>query len=159
LRDFLRCELNIDYYIEFGNVHRFGSRQNNTNGNEIRPRPIVARFLYYNDLAYVLECAKRLRRKPYGINQQFPAEIENRRRSLYPVMKEATNRGKRVKLVRDRLFINNEEYVSEEEQITLPAATSMNFKQARSTTPVAPHRDGRPEKRPRIGSTPERPAY
>ena len=89
LRDFLRCELNIDYYIEFGNVHRFGSRQNNTNGTEIRPRPIVARFLYYNDLAYGLECAKRLRGKPYGINQQFPAEIENRRRSLYPVMKEA----------------------------------------------------------------------
>ena len=52
-----------------------------------------------------------------------------------------------------------EEYVPEEEQITLPAATSMNFKQARLTTPVAPHRDGRPEKRPRIGSTPERPTY
>jgi hypothetical protein len=39
-------------------------------------------------------------------------------------MKEAKNRGKRVKLVRDRLFINNEEYVPEEEQITLPAATA-----------------------------------
>jgi hypothetical protein len=25
LRDFLRCELNIDYYIEFGNVHRLSS--------------------------------------------------------------------------------------------------------------------------------------
>jgi hypothetical protein len=56
LRDFLGCDLNIDYYIEFGNVHRFGSRQNNTNGTEIRPRPIVARFLYYNDLAYQ-QCA------------------------------------------------------------------------------------------------------
>jgi hypothetical protein len=116
--DVLYILLTQDYYIEFGNVHRFGSRQNNTNGTEIRPRPIVARFLYYNDLAYVLECAKRLRGKPYGINQQFPLEIENRRRSLYPVMKDATNRGKRVKLVRDRLFINNEEYVPEEEQIT-----------------------------------------
>ena len=51
LRDFLRCELNIDYYIEFGNVHRFGSRQNNTNRTEIRPRPIVARVLYYNEFA------------------------------------------------------------------------------------------------------------
>jgi hypothetical protein len=61
LRDFLRYELNIDYYIEFDNVHRFGSRQNNNNGTEIKPRPIVARFSYYNDLAYVLECAKRLR--------------------------------------------------------------------------------------------------
>ena len=61
LRDFLRYELNIDYYIEFDNVHRFGSRQNNNNGTEIKPRPIVARFLYYNDLTYVLECAKRLR--------------------------------------------------------------------------------------------------
>jgi hypothetical protein len=98
--------------------------KNNNNGTEIKPRPIVARFLYYNDLAYVLECAKRLKGEPYGINQQFPAEIENRRRSLFPVMKEAKNRGKRVKLARDRLFINNEEYVPEEEQITLPAATS-----------------------------------
>ena len=60
-------------------------------------------------------------------------------------MKEAKNRGKRVKLVRNRLFINNEEYVPEEQE--------------RSTTPVAPYRDGRPEKRPRIGSTPERSAY
>jgi hypothetical protein len=60
-------------------------------------------------------------------------------------MKEAKTRGKRVKLVRDRLFINNEDYVPEEEQITLPAATGTNFKQARSTTHVAPHRDGRPE--------------
>jgi hypothetical protein len=47
-------------------------------------------------------------------------------------MREAKNRGKRVTLVRDRLFINNEEYVPEEEQITLPAVTSTNFKQARS---------------------------
>jgi hypothetical protein len=34
---------------------------------------------------------------------------------MNPVMKEAKNRRKRVKLVRDRLFINNEEYVPEEE--------------------------------------------
>jgi hypothetical protein len=40
-------------------------------------------------------------------------------------MKEAKNRRKRVKLVRDRLFINNEDYVPEEEQITLPAAKSL----------------------------------
>jgi hypothetical protein len=46
LRNFLRCELNIDYYIEFGNVHRFGSHQNNKNGTGIKPRPIVARILY-----------------------------------------------------------------------------------------------------------------
>jgi hypothetical protein len=46
-------------------------------------------------------------------------------------MKEAKNRGKRIKLVRNRFFINNEEYVPEEEQIALPAATSMNFKQER----------------------------
>jgi hypothetical protein len=92
-----------------------------------------------------------------GVGGSHTELTSNSRQRLKTV--EAKNRGKRVKLVRDRLFINNEEYVPEEEQITLPAATSMNFKQARSTTPVAPHRDGRPEKRPRIGSTPERPAY
>jgi hypothetical protein len=25
LREFLRCELGIEYHIEFGNVHRFGN--------------------------------------------------------------------------------------------------------------------------------------
>jgi hypothetical protein len=43
LRGFIRQELEIDHYIEFGNIHRFGRRGTNN------ARPIVARVLFiYN---------------------------------------------------------------------------------------------------------------
>jgi hypothetical protein len=51
--------------------------------------PIVARFIYRRDIELVLKNGYRLRNTPYGVNEQFPVEIENRRRSLYPIMKQA----------------------------------------------------------------------
>ena len=64
LCDVLGKELRIGYWIEFGNVHRFGPK-NTENENMRRKfyqihRPIVARFIYHRDLAYVLENAKTI---------------------------------------------------------------------------------------------------
>ncbi|CAC5397631.1 unnamed protein product [Mytilus coruscus] len=101
LRCFLYNELGVDYKIEFGNVHRFGRYQSGG-------RPIVARFLYHCDLQYVLDNAYRLRNTRYDIKQLFPKEIEDIRRKLCPVMKEAKRNRRTVTLVRDRLFTNNE---------------------------------------------------
>ncbi|CAG2252399.1 unnamed protein product [Mytilus edulis] len=112
LRCFLYNELGIDYKIEFGNVHRFGRYQGGG-------RPIVARFLYHCDLQYVLDNAYRLRNTRYGIKQQFPKEIEDRRRKLYPIMKEAKRNRKIATLVRDRLFIDNELYQNVTRYITM----------------------------------------
>jgi hypothetical protein len=44
LRHFIYQEMKIPERIEFGNIHRFGKM------NSERPRPIIARFLYYSDL-------------------------------------------------------------------------------------------------------------
>ena len=44
---FMKNELKIIKDIHLGNAHRFGS-------NERGPRPIVARFLFHNDLEFVL---------------------------------------------------------------------------------------------------------
>ena len=106
LRCFLRNELNIHENISFCNVHRFGKP--GLNG----AKPIVAKFIHRIDLDYVLENAYKLKGKPFGINEQFPVEIEEKRRRLYPVMKEAKKKGDKVKLVRDKLFINGEPYTS-----------------------------------------------
>ncbi|CAC5368243.1 unnamed protein product [Mytilus coruscus] len=103
LRTFLHREIGIDYRIEFGNVHRFS---NYPRGK----RPIVARFLYFSDLQYVLNNAYKLRNTQYGIRQQFPKEIEDNRKLLYAIQKEAKRQGKRVVLVRDRLYIDNQLY-------------------------------------------------
>ena len=55
LRGFIRQELEIDRYIEFGNIHRFGRCGTNN------ARPIVARFIYHNDLQMVLQNAYKLK--------------------------------------------------------------------------------------------------
>ena len=101
-------EIGVDYRIEFGNVHRFSHKPRGQ-------RPIVARFLYHSDLQYVLNNAYQLCNTPYGIRQQFPKEIEDNRRKLYPIQKEAKRQEKHVVLVRDRLYIDNERYVAPHE--------------------------------------------
>lgn len=98
LRCFLFNELGIEHRIEFGNVHRFSHKPRGK-------RPIVARFIYHKDLQYLLENAYRLRNSRYGIRQQFPKEIEERRKQLYPIQKKAKHQRKHPVLVRDRLLI------------------------------------------------------
>ena len=104
LCNFLNTELQLNYRISFGNLHRFGKP--GLNG----VRPIVARFVYRAELEHVLQNAYKLKGKPYGISEQFPKEIEDKRKMLYPIMKQAKKDGKRVKLVRDKLFIDGQSY-------------------------------------------------
>lgn len=110
LRDFIFHELGIDNHIEFGNVHRFGKTVTE------KHRPIVARFLYYNDLVNVRDSAFRLKGKPYGINEQDPAEIEQKRKKLYPVAKQYKQTGHNTKLVRDKLYINGKLFVDDRDE-------------------------------------------
>lgn len=93
LRDFLRIELNISHHIEFGSVHRFGKYRNDGR------RPIVARFIYAQDRTMVKDRGYMLKNKPYGIQEQLPADMSERRRHLLPVMHRLRAEGKRVKLV------------------------------------------------------------
>lgn len=104
LREFLRNELDLDHYIEFVNIHRFGRFQRG------KPRPIVARFIYQSDVSTVIERANWLRGTPWGVHRQFPAAIDERRRTLIPVMRLKREEGAAVKLVRDRLYINGHLY-------------------------------------------------
>jgi hypothetical protein len=105
-----RQELEIDHYIEFGNIHRFGRRGTNN------ARPIAARFIYDNDLQMVLQNAYKLKGSSFGISEQYPAEINNRRKNLYPIMREAKQQRRHVVLVRDRLFIDGEQYIPPEDR-------------------------------------------
>ena len=100
--------VNWECKIEVGTDHSF-------DGNSWGRRPIVARFLYFVDLQHVLNNTYKLRNRPFCIKQQFPREIENRRKQLYSIQRNAKREGKRVTLVRDRLYINNELYIVPEE--------------------------------------------
>jgi hypothetical protein len=70
----------------------------------------VARFIYYRKLTLILQNAHKLSGTYFGIREQFPAEVEEKRRKLYPVVRDCKQKGLRIKLVRDRFFIENKVY-------------------------------------------------
>lgn len=109
LKAFLFDQLGIEHDIHFGNVHRFGRRQNG------KIRPIVARFIYHRDLDLVLSEARWLKNTSWGIHEQFPKAVEDRRKKLYPAFKEAKRQRRQVKLVRDKLFIDGAQYMPKDE--------------------------------------------
>ncbi|CAC5379037.1 unnamed protein product [Mytilus coruscus] len=111
LQTFINRELGIEYMVTLGNVHRFGKHGRNG------ARPIVARFIYRKELEHVLKQAYRLKNTNFGINEQFPPEIEIRRRKLYPILKNEKSLGKQARLVRDKLYINGQLYNPEKTNI------------------------------------------
>lgn len=100
VKEFIWNELGIQSNIEFGNVHRFKKRISGRN------RPIVARFIYFADRQAVMERGYLLRGTQFGISEQFPATVEERRKPLYSVMKRYRSKGCSVKLVRDKMYVN-----------------------------------------------------
>lgn len=84
--------------MQIGNAHRIGKP---TLG---RIQPIVVRFLYRKDDGIILKKAYRLKRKPFGINEQFPMEIHKKKKKLYPILKKIyKHEGMQVQLVLDNL--------------------------------------------------------
>ena len=82
LRTFLREDMGISRSIGFDRVHRLGRFK----PAQLRPRPIVAKFTFYRDKEFVRqEAPKVLIGTGYSVNEQFPQEIESRRKVLYPV--------------------------------------------------------------------------
>ena len=86
LRDFLKYEMQIDRPIHFHRVHRIGPYQRNFD----TPRPVVAKFERFKDREEVRSAAPwTLKDKPYGVREQFPKVVEDKRKLLYPEMERA----------------------------------------------------------------------
>lgn len=71
------------------------------------PRPIVASFEHHKQHELVRSLGRRLKGKPFGINEQFPAAVLERCRALLPIYRTNRQRGRRVSLVSDKLYIDN----------------------------------------------------
>ena len=108
IKCFIREQMRVTKEIEFDRAHRIGRFRQ----DQRYPRPIVAKFTCYKDKEIVRQAAPRtLLGTNYSVNEQFPAEIEERRKQLYAVAKNARrDPNNRVRLVRDKLFINGKEY-------------------------------------------------
>ncbi|XP_071170846.1 uncharacterized protein [Mytilus edulis] len=104
LNSFIKRKLNIDKKINFVTVHRFG--KNGRGGN----RPILAKFISTKDKEIVLKNGFKLKGTHFGVQEQFPKEIEQKRKMLYPVAKQAKREKRKVLLVRDNLYIDGNLY-------------------------------------------------
>jgi hypothetical protein len=92
--------------VKIDRSHRVGRKR----VSQRKPRAIVVKFNYFQDREQVRQNARKLKGTRIGIAEQFPKEIEKIRQTFYPEMKKAKAQGHRVRLVRDRLYINNVEF-------------------------------------------------
>ena len=135
IKQFLSREMYVTKDIEFDRVHRLGKFKR----GQQYPRPIIAKFTNYKDKEAIRQLAPQtLIGKSFGIREHFPQEIEDKRKILYPIAKSARqNQTNRVRLVRDKLFINGEQHI--------PNPTSEQQLPQSSNRPSYTYRQQRPQ--------------
>ena len=106
VRGFIEQVMNINTRnIEIERSHRIGARHRD------RVRPLVVKFLRYKDKEWVRKAAPdKLKGSHFGISEQFPREIANRRKLLIPIMKQEKRNRKKATLVVDKLYTDNATY-------------------------------------------------
>ena len=112
LKSFLRDRLAITD-VSYERVHRIGRKiQQPVWGQTVRPPVIVAKFTFFKDRERIRKSAKRLKGTHYGTHEQFPEEIEKRRKPFYPLLRQARRDDKKAVLVKDKLFVNGTEVLA-----------------------------------------------
>ena len=76
-----------------------------------RTRPIVVKFSRFKDKMNVLRNAFKLKCSKVGINEQFPAEINERRKLLLPILKQEKSKGNPARLVIDTVITPRAKFV------------------------------------------------
>ena len=104
IKTFLRTEMKVDETnmakIKFDRVHRLGQKTHN------QKRPIVAKFNPAAGRKIVLEHIKKLDKdKKFGVNEQLPRELEERKKKLLPKFKQARNDNLKPKWQQDKLLV------------------------------------------------------
>ena len=96
--------------INIVRCHRLGNP--NRSNKKAGPRDVIVRFATQSNKMYVLSSARKLkgRETPIYINEQFPKEIEQRRRILRPALRAAKDQDVRASMVQDRLLVKGRSY-------------------------------------------------
>ena len=75
-----------------------------------KPRPIIAKFSFYQDKEYVMSKVKNLKGTGIGISHDYPKEIDVIHEKLYPVLKKAKQGNQSAFFKVDKLIINGQVY-------------------------------------------------
>lgn len=98
--------------MKFERVHRMGPppTRPGTAGagpsNTTKPSRIVCKFNQFQDRESVRKASFNLKNTPQYISEQFPMEVNEIRRKLYPKLKEARRDNKRAWISYDSLYVD-----------------------------------------------------
>lgn len=107
--------------VKLTRVHRLGPPKQAAP----KPRPIIARFLYYPDRELVWERKTYLKGTPIVLREDFPEAIMRQRSELFPYMQVARKQGLKATLRGSKLLIEGKLYNTENVQkIIKPRETS-----------------------------------
>ncbi|KAF7641131.1 hypothetical protein LDENG_00292560 [Lucifuga dentata] len=73
---------------------------------------IIAKLEHYKHKDIIKSKARELKGSKFGVNDQFPKEINDRRKTLYPIMKQHRQNNKRAYMVVDKLYVDGQLYQS-----------------------------------------------
>ena len=105
VKNFIANVLGLSADFHFERVHRLGA---NTIKGKIRP--IIACFSFCKERQQVWLQRKKLQKTTHWIAEDFPEEVQLRRRSLKPVLQQAVKLGKTAFLAVDKLVIDKTTY-------------------------------------------------
>lgn len=71
----------------------------------------MVKFSTYRMREKVREQTRRLAGTHFNIQEQFPKKVQEKRKQLIPIMKEARRNRKMATLVKDKLYIDGVEYI------------------------------------------------
>jgi len=95
--------------IHFDRVHRISTHT--CDGRNFRSRPIIVKLSTYQDKNFIKSFIKNLPKGTnIGIFDDFPKEVDEIRRKLYPVLKAVKQEKKEVYFKVEKLLINGSLY-------------------------------------------------
>ena len=101
----LRDNLEINETIDFDRVHRVGNKTD---------APLIARCTLYKDKLKILRSRNKLEGTTMYIKEDFPARVRYIRKTIGGLVKTNRDRGERVKIVYDHVYIENKKYILNE---------------------------------------------
>ena len=117
IKQFCREKLEVSeaQNLTFDRVHRVGYQQAN------KTRPIVAKFHYYKEREVIrtksFKKSEQLKQQNFRVGAQWPQQVRDARKTLYPIMLREKQKENNVKFVRKKLFVNGQEYsLAQDEQ-------------------------------------------
>ena len=92
--------------IRIVRCHRLGGKK----PNSARPRSMIFKLHWFGDRERIWEARKNLQGSKLWLQEDFPVQIQQRRRLLGPIAREARRKGKKATVTVDKLVIDGNTY-------------------------------------------------